>query len=655
MATDFIEVSDGFHIPYKYNKVFKQFCTQGILDLPLIKPDIQRILNVVTEIKIVDKLMVDTITGKSNEGQMLLGKKIIINGIISYRIEYETNDFNKSICIMEFNTNFSNYIIMKNEQYDPLKLKIMPYLQHIVIYKVNKRKIFYGGIILLNVVDGSYNFNNKCDSIYKLKNKRSLFLTGSKGDGIELNNEFFSSYNICDKFKIDCEKPRIKQIISTINEPEIIYSKIINTLKGVSCGGQFLSGKIVVVLIKVRQKIFYEADADNDEKSVYVIENELYKYCYVVIPELIEKMSPEDLLRSKLLQYSIKIEDASAIKINSSTIFTSLTMQLIVNFIPTCELCYSEYDDNGNSGLYMMYEDGSRKIKIMKKEGTKILKPSWSPSGESIAMLLGGSEKYKLYIMDFKNLSLKKLLTPLNVNYISDYCWTKDSRKILFTGVCHDSKDIYMVDFDVLKYRKLTFSERLTKSYSPKELSKNKIMVFLKSTSNIVNIWAKDICGCNTRQVTNCGYIKEFDCSGNGENIIYVFDKGGKSDLIYNICMANNQESLKVGCNDISIKKEIKFSPNDRFISFIGIKDNIYNIYVYDNEDNDLYNITNHYINSIVIQNYIWKIDSTKIYYTLNDLGYYNIYSIDLVTGKREQLTNGTTSNTYICYRPETS
>lgn len=645
--SDFFEISYNFSIPYNFNKGFKMFCKEGIIELPLNKPDIKRILNIVTDINIVDKIIVDTMIGVSKEGSILLGKKIIVSGVISYTVEYETNKESKPICIAKFNEKFSKYIIIKNGQYNIGQLKVIPYLHHVIINKFSERKIFYGALIILSVFDICDNLNTN----YKLENKEEFINCLHEENNKVETKEFFSNFNFFEKFKINNKKVKIKNIISIINQPEIVYYKVIDTPKGLSYEGQFLSGKAIIFLIKLKQKMLYEAN--NNDKSIHVIKNELYKYAYTVIPELVEGTDPGILLKKKLLQYDVKIEASWAKNLSYYSVFNNFNIKLKVRFIPTYELACCQSDETENKELCIMYKDGSHKTPIIKKQDLIMTKPSWCPSGESIAVLIEEKNKNnRIYIINFRDLCIKKIPLPMKVDYITNYSWTRDSKKIFITGVFKENKDIYILDLYTLKYKQLTLEKGLTTNFSPKELSKNKTVAFLKSTSNIVDIWIKDINGYNNRQITKCGYIKEFNCSKDGKNIIYVFNKNSKADLIYNINIADNKSSLVVEYSDIIVKKKIKFSSNERFISFIGKMNNVYNIYVYDIFKKKLYNVTKYYLSSINIKNYDWEINSTKIYYTANDLGYYNIYSIDLYTLRKEQLSNSTSSDIDICYRP---
>ncbi|WMJ80623.1 hypothetical protein RBU49_17750 [Clostridium sp. MB40-C1] len=644
---EFVEIINDSSKFWNNPKAFKQFCIQDTFDLPLNKMNIEKILNVVVDVEIIDKFIIDTIIGMSIEGQRLSGKKIIVNGKIRYRVEYETTEESQVINTIEFEKNFSNHVMIENQKCDILQIKVIANAEYALVKQINERKILHNAVILLNVIDRIYDLNDNYNKINLAKNIDDLIAVKDKANYTK--HDFFKNCSIGEQLQIDCKKPLVKNVLSTINESEVIYFKIIDTIVGKSYESQFLSGKAFVAIIKIRQKILYEAD--NNEKSVHVIENQLYKCVHVVIPELIEGTDPKKLVKNKLLRYNAEIEYVSVIN-SSNYIFINIFLKVTINTIPTYEICCCECKNDDSSKMYIMYDDGSYSIEMAKYDNAKIIKPTWSPNGNYIAFLLRQHNMCRFYVINFRELMTEKILNSPNFNNINEYCWIKGTNKVVISSTLNNKKDLYLIDLNTLKYKQLTFGDGLSMSLSPKSLSENNIL-FLKSTSNISDIWSIDIEGQNTKKITKCGYIKEFNCSQDGKEITYVFGKGGNVDYIYIIDVSTGKAKLIIDREDIIRKKKIKISPNGRYISFIGKKNDILNIYVFDRNTEIIKCITCYYSRYIKICDYTWKIDSRKIYYTSNELGYYNVYSIDLQTNNKEQLTNSTALNSYIYYRPK--
>lgn len=97
--------------------------------------------------------------------------------------------------------------------------------------------------------------------------------------------------------------------------------------------------------------------------------------------------------------------------------------------------------------------------------------------------------------------------------------------------------------------------------------------------------------------------------------------------------------------------KNIKYSTCGKLIAFIGVTELCNNLYVVEWETGKVINLTSFDCN-ISISDLTWKVDSTKIYYACNYLGYYNIFSIALDGCVKVQLTNSTSNRIQLDYRP---
>lgn len=132
--------------------------------------------------------------------------------------------------------------------------------------------------------------------------------------------------------------------------------KAINTIKGRSREGQNLSGKKIIVELKIKQKILYAADLIC--RSIHGVEKEYYQSVYVVVPERIEGTDIEALLRNKLLQPKITVEDVFARKMDERKIFKSIVLFLEFVYIPSHEICCSYQHSSSGSNLFVAYENG---------------------------------------------------------------------------------------------------------------------------------------------------------------------------------------------------------------------------------------------------------------------------------------------------------
>jgi Tol biopolymer transport system component len=160
-----------------------------------------------------------------------------------------------------------------------------------------------------------------------------------------------------------------------------------------------------------------------------------------------------------------------------------------------------------------------------------------------------------------------------------------------------------------------------------------------------------DMRGLNCKKASPVPGVKDFDWSPDSRYIACIRSTGGRPDEICVIDMDNFDETVLSGCDRVIHKRKIAFSPDGRSIAFIGSNFGTEDVFVLNMEHGLLMNITNNYSN-ILVSDFVWKVDGTKIYYASNELYYYNIYSLSLKDRARHQLTNCEASDIKLCYRP---
>lgn len=650
LINDLIEVVGITEMLPKYAKYFKQFQVQEVCNIPNEKPDIEKILRLIVNVEILYTKIISTPKGISKEGQKLTGTKLLVRGKLIQKLEYIATGLQQAVHAAEFENPFSTYIVLDDFIVNNGSLEVTPYIEDIYIKQIDKRSVFKNITLFLNIPPSSCSLNKQNEieeDLYNRYKRHKHCICNSK------DIRYFTQFVISEVAEVPNIKPDIEQVISVIVEPEIISKKVINTPKGISCEGQRLSGKKIVVELKIKQKILYVANVK--EQSVHGFENEFYQSTYVVIPKFIEGTDVEVLLKNNLLQPVLKVEDVYFKQIDNRKIFKNITLLLEFNYVPTYEICYSEHNNCTSSNLWFIYENGKNPCQVTFNEDRKCVKPIWSPNGKNIAFLLeqDSKEKYMLSYLDFKKLKQNQLTYPHEFDSVTSFSWTSDSSKIAFSGIRNNCKDIFMIDIEKLEIKQLTNGKGLLKNYKPKCSKNGNEIAYLKSINNITNIWVMDLNGYNNIQVTKCGYIKDFEWLDDN-NIVYVWGKSTTSNLLFIVNTKNLEVSEIKIPNYLCIKKCLKVSPNKKYIAFIGTKYDKINeddIYVYDIKNKTLINLTE-YRNLIDIRDIEWKIDSTKIYYVTNEELFYNIYSISLIDFCKKQLTNITASNIELSYRP---
>lgn len=131
---------------------FKQLTVQEHLTLPTAKPDIEQLVRVMAEISITSTKIIETPKGKSKEGQILTGRKIIIEGMIHQKIEYVADEPTQSVHGAHFNVPFSTFIVLPEDFEDGTVVTIIPYIEDIHAQQIGKRKIFKNVTFLLQAI-----------------------------------------------------------------------------------------------------------------------------------------------------------------------------------------------------------------------------------------------------------------------------------------------------------------------------------------------------------------------------------------------------------------------------------------------------------------------------------------------------------------------
>lgn len=149
---DLIEINGIADMFPAYSNTFKQFQVGRIFNLPVQKPDMEQLLNVTVTVEVLKTNIIETPKGISFEGQILTGKKLIINGRIQQKIEYISDDPLQSVHAAHFIIPFSSYIVLGSNFACASDFETTGYVEDIYVKQVDKRKIIMNVILLLNAV-----------------------------------------------------------------------------------------------------------------------------------------------------------------------------------------------------------------------------------------------------------------------------------------------------------------------------------------------------------------------------------------------------------------------------------------------------------------------------------------------------------------------
>lgn len=141
------------------SKYFKEEEVSEILCIPPQKPDMENILSVVISPVVENIRIVDTEVGKSNEGQVLTGKKLVVELRIKEKMTYVADESTQSVHATHYENIKSFFVIVPNELngHDICELvrgnrvTVTPFIEAVNTRMLDKRTIFKCLLIFIDV------------------------------------------------------------------------------------------------------------------------------------------------------------------------------------------------------------------------------------------------------------------------------------------------------------------------------------------------------------------------------------------------------------------------------------------------------------------------------------------------------------------------
>lgn len=130
--------------------VFREFTVHETLVMPEAKPDVEQILKVIAQAGITSTRVIRTPIGRSLEGQILSGFKLIVEGEILQKIEYVADKCNQSVHAVHFNIPFSTFIVLPSNYTIGTPVAVTAYIEDIYVETIDKRTIFKNVMLLLD-------------------------------------------------------------------------------------------------------------------------------------------------------------------------------------------------------------------------------------------------------------------------------------------------------------------------------------------------------------------------------------------------------------------------------------------------------------------------------------------------------------------------
>lgn len=172
-----IGISPSFpELCQKSDAYFTEVAIPETVRIPDIKPEMEELLSVMVDAKIVSLRIINTPIGKSQEGQVLTGKKLSIELELRQKVKYIANEPTQSVHAAHFEKKVSSLWIVvpktvcvdgKEIPIETLllqgKLNVKPYIEDIYGEQLDRRTIFKNITVLINVTFNTCESCAACD------------------------------------------------------------------------------------------------------------------------------------------------------------------------------------------------------------------------------------------------------------------------------------------------------------------------------------------------------------------------------------------------------------------------------------------------------------------------------------------------------------
>lgn len=127
---------------------YKQSNFDGVQCIPACKPNIEQIVKVWGSVDISHYEIVDTPVGTSVEGQQLTGRKMLLVGDITFKVQYVACDMERSVHTAHVSSPFCEYIVLPANYNVYCYLAPQAYVEDVYVNLLDFRSFFYNIMIL---------------------------------------------------------------------------------------------------------------------------------------------------------------------------------------------------------------------------------------------------------------------------------------------------------------------------------------------------------------------------------------------------------------------------------------------------------------------------------------------------------------------------
>lgn len=129
---------------------------------------------------------------------------------------------------------------------------------------------------------------------------------------------YFKEEMVCEILSIPPQKPDMERLLDVMVWPEVVNMKLVETPKGRSFEGQYLTGNKLVIEINLKEKVTYVANEPT--QKAHAAHYETLKSIFVVLPEELNGKQVCDLVRQGRVAVTPYVEEVCSKMLDTRTI-----------------------------------------------------------------------------------------------------------------------------------------------------------------------------------------------------------------------------------------------------------------------------------------------------------------------------------------------
>jgi dipeptidyl aminopeptidase/acylaminoacyl peptidase len=300
---------------------------------------------------------------------------------------------------------------------------------------------------------------------------------------------------------------------------------------------------------------------------------------------------------------------------------------------------YSMELNKGNSDIYLINTDGSNQRLVISSEKNEST-PKFTPDGKKLSYIFGG----QIWLSELDG-SNKIQLTNI-YSGVSDYVWSNDGSKLLFTSSVHPDctdDDCNKTKNDVKENSKVKaslFTELMYRHWNDwRGESRSHLFLFDKNSKEAVDLTLGS--KFDTPPIS-LGSAKDFSFSPDGKEVAFTMNTAeflstSTNNDIFIINLSDVKKGSKAPYKKISISKgndnQPIYSPDGKFIAYCsmereGFEADKQRLMLYDRGTGTTTSLTDDI--DISIAEMLWSSDSKTIFFNAANQVYESVYKIDI-------------------------